>query len=518
MKMLFACVSIPLTLLGWWGYASISDGEAAAVIDTHEVQRRNFLVTLQEKGELKAADSIDIKCELEGRSTIISLVDEGTAVEEGDLLVELASDEIANRVQQQEIQVTAATASLASAEKQFDILQDQNLSNIRKAKLKLELAQLALTKYQKGDRKNQLGDAKMRLGQAREVLKRAEDELESHKKLFDKAYIPKSEYDQKKFERYKAQKDLEKAERDLWLLEEYTFEMDEKQKLSDVGEAEKEHDRIEKEAAAKEEEQAAQLDARRQELVLKQQQLAKLRGQMQKTKIRAPSAGLVVYGGSNTNWWRDNDQIKEGAEVRERQTILRLPDTSHMKVSCRIHEAQTANIRVGQTAQVMVEGIEGRQFTGEISKIAVMADSQSRWTNPELKEFETEILIHESDSMLKPGGTAHVTILIDEREDVVTVPIQAVFRRGARSYVFGHDGARTEPIEVELGMASEAFVEVTKGLAPGQHIMLAVSDDIRRELPEMKREETESPGATAAAQKSPKKPSGKRGPGASKGS
>jgi len=67
-------------------------------IQVFVVTRRSFPIVLEEKGELKATNSVDIKSELQGRATIISLVDEGVHVQKGDLLVELASDEIDERI------------------------------------------------------------------------------------------------------------------------------------------------------------------------------------------------------------------------------------------------------------------------------------------------------------------------------------------------------------------------------------------------------------------------------------
>ena len=77
-----------------------------AGVQTFTVTPRDFRVVLKEKGELKAAKSTDIKSEVEGRCTIISLVDEGKAVEKGDLLVELASDQIEERIRQEELKET----------------------------------------------------------------------------------------------------------------------------------------------------------------------------------------------------------------------------------------------------------------------------------------------------------------------------------------------------------------------------------------------------------------------------
>ena len=83
-----------LGLLGWFTVGAFGPQQVEATVETHSVARRGFKVIVREKGELQAARSIDVICELEGRSTILWLIGEGTEVKEGDLLVELASDEL----------------------------------------------------------------------------------------------------------------------------------------------------------------------------------------------------------------------------------------------------------------------------------------------------------------------------------------------------------------------------------------------------------------------------------------
>ena len=522
MRALIMMVAIPLAGLStWWGVSSFAGSRDTGPRDTFTAVRKNFKVILQEKGELKASSSIDIKSEVSGRSTIISLVPEGSSVKKGDLLVELASDEIEERVQGEKIQVAAAEATFESAERQLEILEGQNESNIRKGELKLRLAKLDLEKYELGEWPRQKQDAAFRIDSAEKEHERFQSNFEYSKTLYKKKFITKSEYDRDEFAEYGAQVELEKAKRDLEILENYTHVKDLAQKTSDVSEAEKELERVKQEADNKLSEKQVAVQARKDELALKRQRLQKLEDKMAKTMILAPADGLVVYGGGSSRWMGRDDQIKEGAEVFERQTIMQLPDTSEMKVIVRIHEAQTDKIRLDQEAIIEVEGISDRKYTGRITKIAVLADSQNRWLNPELKEYETEITINESDPLLKPGVTARVEILVSELTDVVAVPVQSIYSKMHKSFVFVGHKDDAEPIEVQLGLASDEFVEIKSGLEPGQEVLLAVSDLMKTRLPEVEPPEDWMPGGpmpgAEAAQRKPRMGGGKRTGGSMKG-
>ncbi len=452
-------------------------------IEIFTVARRTFPVTLSSKGELKAAKSIDIKCELEGQSTIIFLIDEGTQAKKGDLLVELASDEIDEKLRDAEITVANARAAHEASVKEYEILKDENASKTRKAQLALEMAQIGLQKYEEGDRVELEQDAKLALERARSVLKRREDYLKDSEDLFTQGYITRIELENHKFDAYEAQIELKKAELALEVLNTYTIPMDLRQKRSDVDEAKKELERESKAALASEAKAAADVSSKKSELDLVEEKLAKLKEQKAKAKVLAPADGMVVYSRED-HWWRSEGGVEVGAQVHERESLIELPDTSGMKVVLRVHEAQVEHLETGLPVTVQIEGFTGRQFTGKVSKIGVLADSQNRWLNPNLKEYETEILLDGSFTELKPGVTAHAEIQLAQLANVITVPVQAVFAKGDKFYVFVADGGETKPVEVKIGMSSNEFVEIRSGLEEGQQVRLAVADAVKRMLPD----------------------------------
>jgi RND family efflux transporter MFP subunit len=224
------------------------------------------------------------------------------------------------------------------------------------------------------------------------------------------------------------------------------------------------------------------VEAKKAELALVTEKLTKYKDQKAKAKIYAPSDGLVVYSREG-HWWRSDDAIEEGAEVRERQSLIELPDTSKMKAVIRVHETQIENLAVNAPAVVEIEGFSGQRFTGKVSKIAVLADSQNMRLNPNLKEYETEVLLDGEFSDMKPGATARVEIYMAQLDDVLAAPVQSVFGRNGRYFVFVDNGGDVEPVEVEVGLSSNEYVEIKSGLTAGQQIRLAVTKDEQLLLP-----------------------------------
>lgn len=467
----------------WGGLNRLASHAPTTDIQVFTVMRRSFPIILQEKGELRAANTIDIRSELEGRSTIIYLVNEGTQVKKGDLLVELASESIDEKIRDAEIKEALARAAYEAAEKELQILRDSNASEIRKAELTKWLAEQAVKKYQEGEAAQLRQTANLAVEKAKYVVRRRQDQLKDSEQLFQQGYLTRMELENDRFNAYEAKIELEKAELDQKVVNEYTIPMALQEKQSAVREAEKDLDRTQKSAAASESKAVADVEAKKSELALTQEKLAKLREQKAKARIVATTEGLVVYA-KEDGWGQSDSQIKTGAQVHERQLLIQLPDTSTMKVVLRVHEAKTEFLKIGLPAKVTIEGFSDQQFTGRISKIAALADSRSRWFNPNLKEYETEILLDGEFTHLKPGNTAQAEILVAELHDVLAVPVQSIFAKAGRYYVFVTEGDKTRPVEVQVGQSSTQFAEIKAGLTEGQVIRLAVTDEMKLMLPE----------------------------------
>jgi HlyD family secretion protein len=450
--------------------------------EAHQVSRRSFSVMLNEKGELEAKKSTDVKVEVEGRSTIIWLIEEGTQVEKGDLVARIASNEIEEKIQTEDIKAQNAKAAAEAADQQFDIMLDQNASDIRKAQLALTNAEIEQRKYLEGDsvqtlnaKENALRTAKIRLEQAQDVLK-------DSRALNEKGHLSKLDYERDVLSEIEAKDAVEAAELDLKTFKAYTMPKDKAQKASDVDEAKKDLDRTIKKAEATEMKDRAQTAAKHAEYALIKERLDKLREQQIKTELRAPDAGMVVYDTGPNRWNRR--EITEGAEVIERQTVVKLPDPSQMLVKLRIHEAKTSLIAIGQKAKVEVEGIPNVVFEGTVTKIAPLADSQNNWLNPDMKEYATEIELDTNNYELKPGVTARADILVRDVVDVLTIPVQAVFSVGERHFAFvGKSQSAAKPQEIVVGAANDTFVEVRSGLEDGDWVLLAVDDAPLATLP-----------------------------------
>ncbi|MFN0135018.1 MAG: HlyD family secretion protein, partial [Phycisphaerae bacterium] len=376
-----AILAVGYAAFSWLDVASWFRREAAET-SVHIVQSATLSIVISEDGELKPKDQIEIKNEVEGQSTILSIVAESTRVKKGDLLVELASDQLTERLETEKIELRRVEADAGAASEELEITRNQNASDLKKAELELEVAELELNKYTHGDYPKEVKTLEIEVERAELDQLRKRDELTKQEKLLVKGFVTQSKLEELRFELKNADRTLEKNILALKTLNEYELTKNMKQKTSDAERAREELQRVQKRGASKEKQAEVRLEQSQSTLQVRRTRLDRLIEQVGKCKTIAPVDGVVQY---KTSPW-DDFRPAQGQKVHEGQTLCVLPDTSQMIVSFRIHEGDRHRVKDGMPCVVRVTAVPGKTFTGKISKIARFADSANRWINPDLKE------------------------------------------------------------------------------------------------------------------------------------
>jgi len=122
--------------------------KSAQDVATFAAKRGPLTISVVESGTIKARDQVVIKNEVEGRTSIITLVREGSNVKKGDLLVELDASTLQDGKIDQEIRVKNTEASFINAQENLAIVSSQADSDVNEAALKVEFAEQDLKKYE----------------------------------------------------------------------------------------------------------------------------------------------------------------------------------------------------------------------------------------------------------------------------------------------------------------------------------------------------------------------------------
>ncbi|NOY05966.1 MAG: efflux RND transporter periplasmic adaptor subunit [Chlorobi bacterium] len=196
------------------------------------------------------------------------------------------------------------------------------------------------------------------------------------------------------------------------------------------------------------------------------QDISDARKDMERLTIKAPISGLIVY---ETNW-STGRKIAVGDQPWPGMPIISLPDLSEAQIVVSINEMDISKIKKGQKVLITPDAFPDRKYTGVIASVSQIGREKGFGSN--IKVFECVIDVDKTDEILKPGITTTNKIIVSTFEDVLSLPIDAVFEKEGRTFVYKREGGSFVPVEITTGAQNENFVIVEKGLKEGDVVSL----------------------------------------------
>ena len=454
-------------------FSSRMAGSDSINFPVYDVQQGPLTVSESVSGTIQARDKVVIVNELEGQSTILYLIPEGTKVKEGELLVELDSSSLQDSLVDQSIAVQNAEASYINARENLAIVESQSQSDIDQAKLAFDFAVLDLQKYEEGEFPKLHDERESEIKLKEEELSQAQETLRWSEVLYKEKYLSQTVFQKDELAANRSQIQLDMAKGDLKLLEDYEYKRQFEQLTSDVKQAEMALERTQRQANASIVQASAELQAKLSEFDRQKSKLEKLEDQIVKAKIFAPQEGLVVYATSVRQRRFGNDEpLEEGRSVREREELIHLPTTASYLSEVKIHESSLEKINVGLPVVITIDALPGKTYYGRVSVIAPLPDSQSFFSNPDLKVYNAQILIDGNGEDLRSGMSCNSEIIIAQFEDTTYIPVQAVLNVNGQPTVFVMSGNQMEQRAVEIGPDNNRLIQIASGLKKGEQVVL----------------------------------------------
>jgi len=141
------------------------------------------------------------------------------------------------------------------------------------------------------------------------------------------------------------------------------------------------------------------------------------RQKLEDATVRAPSAGTIIEKPVSVGTVISSAT----SSVSGGTTLLKMADLKQIRLRSLVNETDIGNVRPGQQATVVVDAYPDRQFRGSVEKIEPVATVDQSVT-----QFPVLISIANEDKLLMPGMNGEVTILVEEQDDVLAVPIDAI--------------------------------------------------------------------------------------------
>src|ERR1700739_331310 len=185
-------------------------------------------------------------------------------------------------------------------------------------------------------------------------------------------------------------------------------------------------------AQALSEQSHAQLGQANSALTQTQAMLKRLSDILNKTTYIAPINGVVTYIAV-----RVGENVVPGIQNAEGSYLMTISDMSIVTAERMVDETDIVSVKVGQDAQVTIDALPGKVYTGKVTEVGTqavlrssgLASTQSTTGNQEAKDFKVIVTLQKPPDALRPGLSSTANITTAEKKSVMTIPLQALAMR-----------------------------------------------------------------------------------------
>ena len=453
-----------------WMFGGGDDADGTTPVFT--VAEGPLTIGITASGSVQSRDKIVLRSELEGRNTILWVVEDGVNVKAGDLLVEFDAAALVEKRTDQEITANTAHGNLIIAEERLEVTKGECDGNMLEREVTLDLAKMALEKYEKGDFPEEKRQREADIALADEELQRASEKLDWSRKLAKEGFLTRTELQADELALRRKVIDLEMAKTKMNVLTNYTVHQMRATLQSDVRKATRAVARTAWQNKSQIRQGETEIVQRSREYYRATNRLEELNFQISKSKIYAPTNGIVLYAATAKRRWWENP-IAAGESAVQRQELIYIPLDTGMIIEILVPESSLNKLEAGMSASVKVDAFPDQVFTGKLAKIGILPDAQSTRLNPDLKMFKCELECDFRDAVVRPGMSCDVELVKETYAKATYCPIQCVVRIDDDAYVYVQDGPQWSLRKVEVGLDNNRMIHILKGVRPGETIMTA---------------------------------------------
>ena len=517
---------------GWFYYGT--DEVASSRYGTDTVVNEQFIVAFSEGGPLEAVESEKIESEMDGTSTIVFVVDEGTRVRgsrslqakpgdtpaslakehgvkeadlrhanpnleqaikdgktitiPGDLLVELDPRDLKKEINKQETSVLKARNGLVSAQGGLEETTYSTQMALKVVENKHQNAVLDLKKAKNSTVQTYIQDLEGLIENYKKDIELAEKNVKAYAELKELGFVSDVEVLREKAKAAKTAHTKKIAEANLsaYKLYDQVKLLSEKQLAVDEAELDIKKTRVGNSTALNE--ANSTVITTEKTLTLEIQNLEDLKEQMSNSRIYSPTDGLVVYHvAESSRYGGSSAMVEKGANIKKGQDIMKLPDLSKMQVVLKIHESKINQVRSGLKVEVRIDTDLDKTFEAEITYVAPVASAAERWGSNK-KVYKCLVTIKDKlPEYIRPGASATCRIFVANLPKVVKLEDGTelkTLKAPIQSVVTTKDGLRVcfkmddkgQPIATPVKTSKyydQTHIQIVSGLSEGDTILKA---------------------------------------------
>jgi RND family efflux transporter MFP subunit len=179
-------------------------------------------------------------------------------------------------------------------------------------------------------------------------------------------------------------------------------------------------------------------------------------------KVTAPFAGIVTARFVDPGAFIPAATSGSAAQTA---ALVTLADFNTVRVQVPLPEVEAALAQVGQPIKLSVEGLVGKTFAGQISRMSYALDDATR-------TMLVEADLPNADLALRPGMYAMVKVGVEKHTDALLLPLEALVMEKANAFTFVSQGGRAKKTALKIGFNDGTTVEVLHGLTGDESVIL----------------------------------------------
>jgi HlyD family secretion protein len=355
--------------------------------------------TVVERGEVQAAEVVELRNRIRGGSTVLFVVPSGTRVKKGDVVVSLDPAKLADLYAGQKVTVSKTVANIESAKAEFAAATIRVKQAVPLAEAKVNVAELALQRFTApgGELEQQLVTADREIAIAKLRLQAAEFRLQ----VARQAQQGEMQTILEAGAREEAKINLDAASDARRLFTDHI--KPHQTALLELEATVAKHQLIEEKASTDAAVQLANVNLEATKHVSENEvrKLEDLEKQLAACQVVAPRDGIVLHP---VPQGRAVAAIEPGTTVRERQVLLTMPDLDQLRVRVNVPESKIERVKIGRTVKLRLDALPDSAMEGRVSHVSASPNPTS-FFSPDAVTFAVDVTIVKATPGIRLGMT-----------------------------------------------------------------------------------------------------------------
>ena len=473
--------AVSLAMLGvitGCGPAAVGTDSSSNMDRIYTVRQSDLVVGTLLRGSANAKEKHKLSAEASFRNILTWIQEENTQVKKGDVVIKFETQSLIDDIEARKLKIESQEKLLEIEREEKRILLSENQSALRSAADAVTSAEENYSRYYRYDGKNTKQGIEQGLESSNKALKQIQEESQS---MADE--ITNTIYDDEKakdaaMEKLdtlkenvkKRERECRDAEYQLRIFKKYTYPNALTDKVNKLEQTKLDYEKVKIRTASQVIQKDNTIQRLENELTKAREELARVESYMPMMEVRAPMDGIFVYGDVDER--RNRITIELGMECGRKRVLATIPEMDNLVVDFELPEQFHHRVKKGAKVIITPDSMPTLKLSGYVSEIAVVPVNQIHWDRSSPKIYNSVITLDKQSDKFVSGMNVEVNVIEDVLENVVNIPVEAVFEEDGEYFVYLKTDGSIKKAIVELGKSTDQYVHIIKGLKAGDEVCL----------------------------------------------